>query len=224
MYFLPISLTIFLIFLLLIPFLIFMLPAVAFAKLGLSPFAGFAFFILCLMGSLINIPVYRKELRDDPYVEYYDEADRIMDIFHKFFGIRVPVVQERIISLNVGGAILPGLLCLYLLSRVNLGSAFLATTVTTIFSYYLSKPVKGVGIILPAFIPPIIAAVAALLFAEKGSAPAVAYISGVLGTLIGADLLRLHQIKRMGLSFLSIGGAGVFDGIFIVGIISVLLA
>ncbi len=53
--------------------------------------------------------------------------------------------------------------------------------------------------------------------------PAVAYISGVMGILIGADLLRLHQLKKFGISFLSIGGAGVFDGIFIVGIISVLL-
>jgi len=202
-----------------------MLPAVAFAKLGLSPFAGFTFFILCLIGSLINIPVYRKELRNDyNHLGYYDEIDRIIDIFHRFFGVRVPVVQERIISLNLGGAILPGLLCLYLLMKVNLGSAILATLVTTIFSYYLSKPVRGVGIILPAFIPPIIAAVAALVFAERESAPAVAYISGVMGTLIGADLLRLHQVKKLGLSFLSIGGAGVFDGIFIVGIISVLLA
>jgi uncharacterized membrane protein len=201
------------------------LPAVAFAKLGLSPFAGFAFFILCLIGSLINIPVYRKELRNDyNQLRYYDEIDRIIDIFHRFFGVKVPVVQERIISLNLGGAILPGLLCLYLLIKVNLSSAILATSVTTVFSYYLSKPVRGVGIILPAFIPPIIAAVAALVFADRESAPAVAYISGVMGTLIGADLLRLHQIKKLGLSFLSIGGAGVFDGIFIVGIISVLLA
>ncbi len=218
MYFLPISIAIFLIFLFLIPFLIFMLPAVAFAKLGLSPFIGLVFFWLCLMGSLINIPVYRKEL------EYYEEPDDITTFFNRFFGIRIPAFHEQIVSLNLGGAILPGLLSLYLISRVNISSVVPATVVTTIFSYYLSKPVKGVGIVIPAFIPPIIAAVAALIFSEKGNAPAVAYISGVMGTLIGADLLRLRQIKKFGVFFLSIGGAGVFDGIFIVGIISVLLA
>jgi uncharacterized membrane protein len=171
------------------------------------------------MGSLINIPVYRKEL------DYYVEPDDITTLFNRFFGLRIPTFQQQqVISLNLGGAILPGLLSLYLLSKVNIGPVILATTVTTIFSYYLSKPVKGVGIVIPAFIPPIIAAVAALLFAVKGNAPAVAYIAGVMGTLIGADLLRLHQLKRFGVSFLSIGGAGVFDGIFIVGIISVLLA
>jgi len=218
MYFLPISLAIFLIFLLLIPFLLIILPAVAFSKLGLSHLGGLAFYFFCLMGSLINIPVYHKEM------EHNEEVDEITDIFSRFFGISVPVVHERIIALNLGGAILPGLLCIYLPTKVSLSPAIMATAVTTIFSYLLSKPVKGVGIIIPAFIPPIIAAVAALIFADREHAPAIAYISGVLGTLIGADLLRIHQIKRFGLSFLSIGGAGVFDGIFIVGIIAVLLA
>ncbi len=218
MYFLPISLAIFLLFLFVIPFFIFMLPAVAFAKLGLSPFAGLAFFWFSLIGSLINIPVYKRELG------YYEKPDEITTLFSRYFGVKIPVFQKQIIALNLGGAILPGLLCLYLLSRVNPGAVILSTAVTTAFSYFMSKPVKGVGVVIPAFIPPIIAAVAALVFAEEGNAPAVAYISGVMGILIGADLLRLHQIKRFGVSFLSIGGAGVFDGIFIVGIISVLLA
>jgi uncharacterized membrane protein len=218
MYFLPISLAIFLIFLVVIPFLIFMAPAVAFAKLGLSPLAGLAVFWFSLVGSLINIPVYRRELA------YHEEPDELTTLFSRYFGVSIPAFNQQIIALNLGGAVLPGLLCLYLMSRVNAAPVFFATIVTTVFSYYISKPVKGVGVVLPAFIPPIIAAIAALLFASEGNAPAVAYISGVMGILIGADLLRLHQIKRSGVAFLSIGGAGVFDGIFIVGIISVLLA
>jgi uncharacterized membrane protein len=219
MYFLPISIAIFIIFLLLTPFLIFLVPAVTFAKLGLSPIAGLGFFWFSLIGSMINFPVYRREL------EYYAEPDEISMLFNRFFELRIPAFKgEQIIALNLGGAVLPGLLCLYLLSSIDPGPAILATIVTTAFSYYLSKPVKGIGIVIPAFLPAIIAAVSALLFADRGSAPAVAYISGVMGTLIGADLLRLRQIKRFGVSFLSIGGAGVFDGIFIVGIMSVLLA
>ncbi len=95
MYFLPISLAIFLVFLLLTPFLIFILPAVAFAKLGLSPFAGLAFFFFCLIGSLINIPVYRKE------PDYHEEVDDITDLFNRLFGIRVPKTKENIIALNL---------------------------------------------------------------------------------------------------------------------------
>jgi uncharacterized membrane protein len=55
-------------------------------------------------------------------------------------------------------------------------------------------------------------------------APALAYISGTLGTLIGADLLNLAKIQGLGAPIASIGGAGTFDGIFTTGILAVLLA
>jgi uncharacterized membrane protein len=45
-----------------------------------------------------------------------------------------------------------------------------------------------------------------------------------MGTLIGADLLRVYQIKKLGSPFMSIGGAGIFDGICLAGLVSVLLA
>lgn len=216
MYFLPVSIALFLLFLLLIPVLLILMPAVAFAKMGLSPFAGFLFFFLCLIGSVINIPVYREKL---PYVE----LDEITELFQRFMGVRLPYLNEKVIALNLGGAILPVLLSAYLLTFANLKASILATLVTTAFAYFLSKPVKGVGIIIPAFIPPIVAALSALIFARENPSP-VAYISGVLGTLIGADIIRLPKIKEMETAFLSIGGAGVFDGIFLVGIISALIS
>jgi len=45
-------------------------------------------------------------------------------------------------------------------------------------------------------------------------APPVAYVAGSMGTLIGADLLNLGQIARVGAPVVSIGGAGTFDGGF----------
>ncbi|WP_198171299.1 DUF1614 domain-containing protein [Actinoplanes awajinensis] len=44
------------------------------------------------------------------------------------------------------------------------------------------------------------------------------------GTLIGADLTHLSAIRRMGAPLASIGGAGTFDGVFLSGVIAVLLA
>jgi uncharacterized membrane protein len=52
----------------------------------------------------------------------------------------------------------------------------------------------------------------------------VAYVGGVLGTLIGGDLSNLHVIHKLGAPVASIGGAGTFDGVFLSGIIAVLLA
>jgi uncharacterized membrane protein len=62
MWFLPISLALFLLFLLLIPVLFALAPAVAFAKLGLNSFLGYAFVFLCFLGGSINIPISREEL------------------------------------------------------------------------------------------------------------------------------------------------------------------
>lgn len=217
MLFLPVSLTLFLLFLILIPILFVLAPALAFAKLGLDPVLGYAFYFSCLLGGGINIPVHREKVQQAP------PMDDMTALFIRYFGIRIPAVTERVIAVNLGGAVLPTLLSVYLLSLAPLAEVLLATFITSAVAFMLSRPVKGVGIVMPAFVPPIVAAAAAVLIARE-NAPQVAYISGVMGTLIGADLLRLHQIKGLGAPLLSIGGAGVFDGIYLVGLVSVLLA
>ncbi|RMG03444.1 MAG: DUF1614 domain-containing protein [Nitrospirae bacterium] len=217
MYFLPISVALFVFFILLIPVMIVMAPALAFAKLGLNPICGYAFFILSLAGSGINIPLHRRPMR------YSIPVDELTLLFHRFMGIRLPAYQEQVIAVNLGGAVIPVFLSFYLLGSVPLNLVLSATLITTVSAYLLSKPVKGVGVVMPAFVPPLIAALTAMLISRE-YAPQIAYISGVLGTLIGADLLRLPMLNRLEAPFLSIGGAGVFDGIYLVGIISVLLA
>jgi uncharacterized membrane protein len=90
-------------------------------------------------------------------------------------------------------------------------------------SYLLSRPIPGLGIAMPIFVAPVAAALAAILLGGEES-PALAYISGSLGVLIGADLLRLWDIPRLGAPIASIGGAGTFDGIFVTGLLAVLLS
>ena len=67
------------------------------------------------------------------------------------------------------------------------------------------------------------AALLALLFAPSEAAP-VAYIAGVAGPLIGADLLHLKDIEESATGVASIGGAGTFDGIVLSGIVAAFLA
>ena len=80
----------------------------------------------------------------------------------------------------------------------------------------------GVGIAVPMFIPPLAAAAVSLILAFR-QAPPVAYVSGSMGALIGADLLNLPRIAQLGAPIVSIGGAGTFDGVFLTGIIAGLL-
>ena len=123
-----------------------------------------------------------------------------------------------------GGALIPTILSIYLLVKNKLywqsvvGVAFVAAIV-----YQLAHPVAGVGIAMPPLIPPLLAAGVALVLSRQ-AAPALAYISGCLGTLIGADLLNLGIVQGLHAPVLSIGGAGTFDGVFLTGILAVLLA
>ena len=99
----------------------------------------------------------------------------------------------------------------------------IGTFIMTIFIHMMARPVKGIGIAVPALLPPIMAALLALMIAPQNAAM-LAYISGTFGSLIGAVLLNLKKIPSLGTPLASIGGAGTFDGIFMTGIISVLLA
>jgi uncharacterized membrane protein len=54
-------------------------------------------------------------------------------------------------------------------------------------------------------------------------APPIAFSAGVLGPLIGADLLHLDDIAEIGTGMASIGGAGTFDGIVLSGLVATLL-
>jgi uncharacterized membrane protein len=138
-----------------------------------------------------------------------------------------PVVAQwpgTVIAVNVGGAVIPTAMSLYLLTRHRLwAEAALATTVVAAVCYWLSRPIPGLGIAEPVFVPSIITAIVALLLSRERAAP-LAYIGGSLGTVIGADLLNLGNIRGLGAPVASIGGAGTFDGIFLIGIVAVLIA
>ncbi|HWO86880.1 MAG TPA: DUF1614 domain-containing protein, partial [Stellaceae bacterium] len=111
---------------------------------------------------------------------------------------------------------------LYVRNRLWI-SAVIATIAVAAVCHWLARPVPGLGIALPVFVPPLSAAAIALLLSRSDAAP-LAYISGSLGTLIGADLLNLDKVQGLGAPIASIGGAGTFDGIFLTGILAVLIA
>jgi uncharacterized membrane protein len=152
-------------------------------------------------------------------------SDQIID----FFGMRyeVPVVthwQGTVIAVNVGGAIIPTLMSLYLLIKRDLWvKGAIATAIVAFVLHWLANPVPGLGIAIPVFVPVVTTAAVALLLSREDAAP-LAYIAGSLGTLIGADLTNLDKVRGLGAPVASIGGAGTFDGIFLTSILAVLIA
>ncbi len=192
--------------------------ALAFQTLGFHPGVLFSLLSLCIIGSMINIPVRRIPITHEP-----EEWEIV-----SFFGMRFrpPRWQQRhmVLAVNVGGAIIPTLLSIYLWRQTGTPIRMLiAVVIETFIVYKLARPVPGIGIATPMFVPPLSAALIAYIVNSQWAA-ATAYVAGTLGTLIGADLLNLHKIRQLNAPVVSIGGAGTFDGIFLTGIIAVLLS
>ena len=190
----------------------------AYEKVGVDRRYVFTLLVLSLVGSGVNIPV--AELPPERVLS----GEEVV-----FFGMRyvVPMVEDwprTVIAINVGGAVIPTLLSLYLVVKNGLWApSLVAVAVVAAIVHALARPVRGVGIAVPGLVPPLVAATTALAMSRR-SAPALAYVAGSLGTLIGADLLNLGRIQGLGAPIASIGGAGTFDGIFMSGILAVLLA
>ncbi len=189
-----------------------------YTRLGISSGTALLLLFASLLGSYINIPVWEfpeREVRSGQEVI--------------FFGVHyvVPVVIEwpsTVVAVNVGGAVIPTLLSLYLLFKNHLWiSGIVTTALVAVIVHMLAYPVQGVGIAVPIFVPPVVTAIVAVLIAREHAA-VLAYVGGSLGTLIGADLLNLGVVRGLGAPVASIGGAGTFDGIFLTGVLAVLLA
>lgn len=190
----------------------------AYMRLGVGPGAALLLLFGSLIGSYFNIPI--TVLPGEPAT-----SGEIVD----FYGMRyiVPTVVQwpgTVLAVNVGGAVIPALMSAYLVIRYQLWfKAAVAVVIVAAVIHAMATPVHGIGIAVPVFAPVVTTAILAFILSRE-YAPPLAYIGGSMGTLIGADLLNLDKITGLGAPVASIGGAGTFDGIFLTGILAVLLA
>jgi uncharacterized membrane protein len=190
----------------------------AYLSLGVGPGTALLLLLGSLIGSFFNIPI--AELPPEQVM-----SDQVVDYFGMQYA--VPVVTRwpgTVIAVNVGGAVIPTAMSIYLLSARHLWvKGAVATAAVALVLHWLANPVPGLGIAVPVFVPAVTTAIVALLLSREYAAP-LAYIAGSLGTLIGADITNLDKVRGLGAPVASIGGAGTFDGIFLTGILAVLLA
>jgi uncharacterized membrane protein len=166
----------------------------AYRKIGVPPRYMFIVMLVSLLGSQVNIPLFAIGR------------------------------GTTIVAINVGGALVPVLLSLYLFLKLRMRKRMLlGIAIVAVIVHGLATVVPGVGIAVPMLLPPLAAAAVSLALAFR-QAPPMAYVSGSMGALIGADLLNLPWIAEVGAPVVSIGGAGTFDGVFLTGIIAGLLA
>jgi uncharacterized membrane protein len=191
----------------------------AYERMGISRRAAYTILLLSLAGSYVNIPI--AELPGPQTMQTQWVRDQ--------WGLTYParVMKQwpgTVLAINVGGAIIPTILSVYLVVKHQVYfQSLVGIAAVGAVVHYLAEPIQGMGIAVPVFIPPILAAVVAMILSREYAAP-LAYVSGCMGTLIGADMLNLDLLAHLGASIASIGGAGTFDGVFLTGILAVLLA
>jgi uncharacterized membrane protein len=137
------------------------------------------------------------------------------------------------VGINVGGAVIPLLLSLYLWikNRLKILRVFLGIGLVAVVTYLVTYPDPEKGIVsrfpfwfLPVFIASVLSIV--LYWKEKRKAAPLAYICGTLGVLIGADCFHLITLLNTEIHSMKnavIGGANVFDLVYITGILAVFL-
>lgn len=192
----------------------------AFRMLGFSPWQTFFLFFFSLAGSVVNIPIYSFKVK-----QRISKRRRglLSDFLYPERSFSYQEMKSTI-AINLGGAIIPAIVSIYLIVQNPhlVWQYLIGTAVIAAICYKIARPVPGVGISMPLLIPPLAAALIAI-FLPGSPQQAIAYVSGVNGVIIGADILNLKKTMGMGSRTLSIGGAGTFDGIFLTGIVAVFL-
>jgi uncharacterized membrane protein len=221
MYYFPVGAPVLLAFLVLFGLLVGVIASrllrLASASMGLAPQTMLTVLLLSLLGSYINIPI-------GYWHERYVSAPAQITYFGIPYVIPMVRVSQTMLAINLGGAVIPALLSLYLMVKNQLYRLSLMGIVpVAIACYLLAKPEPGLGIAEPIFVPAMVTTLMAISLSRR-YAGALAYISGSLGTLIGADLMNLGKIPGLGAPVASIGGAGTFDGIFVIGLLAVVYA
>ena len=212
MFYLPLPIIIFVLLIVFFPLIILLIQFniihIGLMNLGLGPLQAFFYFIATLLLSVINIPIFKEKA----VYEFTNNAVH--------FPLLRKNVRDIIIAINIGGCILPLLMCIGLLHKVSIPHLIPAILITSLSAYFSSKPVKHTGIKVMFIIPLIATVLSAIILASPASRAPFAFISGTIGILIGADIMHIKDFRKMGPGILSIGGAGVFDSIFFVGIIA----
>ena len=144
-----------------------------------------------------------------------------------FIGGWLPDLSFGMITLNIGGAIIPLIVCVYLILNADTGkekiravvaSALTAAAITALSLFFPSDPTQ-----MP-FDPLILYGVAGGLIAWiLGRSRRSAFIAGVLGVML-ADLFAGLSVWIRGIPQpIHLGGAGALDAIVLSGVIAVLM-
>ncbi len=220
---LPMSILLFIGLLVISPLLLFIFLVLV--SIGIQPLLALTLTLGSLLTSYVNIMIAE--------VTYYMPFAPFTDLI-KFFPI--PIIIQRIdklfLEVNVGGAIIPIVISIYLITEYLMKNvvvivAFMASlAISSLIIWQSSRIIPNIGITLPTSLPVLLTLIFTLIATTllHANPLAFSYSLGSLSTLLGADILNMRRVIRTMRGYVSIGGAGVFDGIYITSLMSLILA
>ncbi|WP_424358141.1 DUF1614 domain-containing protein [Methanocella sp. MCL-LM] len=228
-FFLPVSLPLFILFLA-FPFMVLALlsvleisPASQLQEvLGLSVLQAVALYLTVLMAGIFNVPVHE-------FKSGRDSEEKTVPYLGSKYTLPVWHGHNTVVSLNLGGCLVAMIAAIYLAVSLPLLPVILSIIAVSLGVFILSKPSRSIGFYVPMYVPPLLAVLVSLVAlyvygADLASLARLSLIAGVTGTLVGTTLLNIPRLRKIGTSFISVGGLGCFDGIVLNALVSTIIA
>ena len=206
----------------------------------------FAVVLAMFLCSVLEVPVFSMKTRRRNFSE--SEAKLLSDIYKvpledlsgasqglrgmetKETKIATPTATRTYdtkVTLNIGGFIIPVAFAIWILSLNFIFEIFLSYLLMTILAYSVAEIREGVGVVLPREVGVFAIPLALLLAPSDASYTDVAgliFVPAVLGIATALLIASVSFPREKGCAFVSIGGTGNYESVFIIAVISLLVA
>jgi len=205
----------------------------------------FAVVLAMFLCSVLEVPVFSMKTRRRNFSE--GEAKLLSDIYKvpledlsgasqvrkglRGIGIETTATAARTyetkVTLNIGGFIIPVAFAIWMLSLNFIFEIVLSYLLMTILAYSVAEIREGVGVVLPREVGVFAIPLALLLAPSDASYADVAgliYVPAVLGIATALLIASVSFPREKGCPFISIGGTGNYEAIFLIAVISLLFA
>jgi uncharacterized membrane protein len=197
-----------------------MLVAVTFALILLFMFL----YIQRLLSNSVT-DMWESESLEAPYV--YAAGLVLGAIVLSFFSLRI-IEDPLVVSINITGFLVPisVAICIVMLRKVTALATLISIVLVAAVAFFVTNVTSGAIVIeFPWWLAPVAVAAICGYSGAKDSDPlnyaALAYVAGSMGVLVGGDLAKIPEFVARGGYYLVLGGGGMLDFVFLLGVFAV---
>ena len=192
-----------------------------------NPLLIFILSLGILFGSNVNIFLFRMQKISN----YYYSDPSMYTWWQQIFKMFIPETVNTDVYINIAGGFIPIVIsAIFVISNPDI--IFLSILLSILLIVIINKLALTTkyGVVLPLFTLPLLGLLGGLTISAIyfifgiqiiiTKIAMIAYTSITISTLIGADLLNLGKFFNYRSNGISIGGAGIYDGIFLAGLLT----